>query len=100
MLKTYFKFKEMFASIDKNEDDKLTYKEFKKMINPPDVPQTAKPHISAIGIKPHVFSPFASPKGITFRLEILFCISYFLGESTVNLPTLAQTPGINMLLMN
>ena len=54
----------MFASIDKNEDDKLSYKEFKRMINPPDIPQSEKPHISAIGIKPHLFSPFTSPTGI------------------------------------
>ena len=29
------------------------------MINPPDLPQKTRPHISQIGIKPHVFSPVA-----------------------------------------
>ena len=90
----------MFASIDKNEDDKLSYKEFKRMINPPDIPQSEKPHISAIGIKPHLFSPFTSPTGINLNsLQNLPFYLFLLGESKFSPPVLAQTPG-NMLFID
>ena len=48
---------DMFAAVDKNKDDKISYREFQKMINPPDIPQAAKPYISQIGLKPQLFSP-------------------------------------------
>ena len=61
---------EMFAFADKNKDGKLSYKEFRLMIDPPMPPSTPKPHITDIGMNPQVFSPevtkdapsnFASP---------------------------------------
>ena len=48
---------DMFAAVDKNKDDKISYREFQKMINPPDIPQAAKPYVSQIGLKPQLFSP-------------------------------------------
>jgi len=61
---------EMFEFADKNKDGKLSYKEFKVMVNPPEPPAVPKPHISDLGLSPQVFSPevtreapsnFASP---------------------------------------
>ena len=64
---------EMFAAIDKNEDDKLSYKEFKKMVNPHDVPYVPHPHISQLGMKPQTFStPPEEKQGIFQRLESYF----------------------------
>ena len=48
---------DMFAAVDKNKDDKISYREFQKMINPPDIPQAAKPFVSQLGLKPQLFSP-------------------------------------------
>lgn len=48
---------EMFAVVDKNGDEKISYREFQKMINPPDLPLLTKPHITQIGLIPQTFSP-------------------------------------------
>lgn len=53
---------DMFAAVDKNKDDRISYREFQKMINPPDIPQAAKPYVSQLGLKPQLFSP---PSGVT-----------------------------------
>lgn len=71
---------EMFSFADKNGDGKLSYKEFKLMIDPPLPPSTPKPHITDIGMAPQVFSPpatketpsnFASPLLPSKVLDIL-----------------------------
>ena len=56
---------EMFTAVDKNKDAKISYREFQKMINPPDIPQPARPHVSHIGLKSQVFFP---PSGKAFFL--------------------------------
>ena len=63
---------EMFEYADKNKDGKLSYKEFKVtnpkvrikrtrnlqvMVNPPEPPTTAKPHVSELGLSPQIFNP-------------------------------------------
>ena len=69
----------MFSAVDRNGDEQLSYREFKMMVNPPDIPQAisthylcttyiisthylhlhqaARPHVSQLGLKPQVFSP-------------------------------------------
>ena len=55
---------DMFAAVDKNKDDKISYREFQKMINPPDIPQAAKPYVSQLGLKPQLFSPPSGKEAI------------------------------------
>ena len=73
----------MFSAVDRNGDEQLSYREFKMMVNPPDIPQVlsthylhniytlsthihtyylhlyqaARPHVSQLGLQPQVFSP-------------------------------------------
>ena len=59
---------EMFTAVDKNKDAKISYREFQKMITPPDTPQPARPRVSRIGLKSQVFFP---PSGkALFRASI------------------------------
>ena len=61
---------EMFEAIDKNEDDKLSYKEFRKMINPPDVPHVQKPHISSLGMRPQTFNSLLAEDQGAYRRQL------------------------------
>ena len=48
---------DMFSFADKDGDGKLSYAEFKIMIDPPQPPEVPKPHITDLGLQPQVFSP-------------------------------------------
>ena len=48
---------DMFSFADKDGDGKLSYAEFKVMIDPPQPPEVPKPHITDLGLQPQVFSP-------------------------------------------
>ena len=34
----------MFSAVDRNGDEQLSYREFKMMVNPPDIPQAISTH--------------------------------------------------------
>ena len=34
----------MFSAVDRNRDEQLSYREFKMMVNPPDIPQAISTH--------------------------------------------------------
>ena len=34
----------MFSAVDRNGDEQLSYREFKMMVNPPDIPQVISTH--------------------------------------------------------
>jgi len=48
---------EMFTFADKDNDGKLSYAEFKIMIDPPAPPEVPKPSITELGLPPQIFSP-------------------------------------------
>ena len=63
---------EMFAVVDKNGDEKISYREFQKMINPPDLPLLTKPHITQIGLIPQTFSPPSGLNSINYNILIFY----------------------------
>ena len=52
----------MFAFADKNKSGRLSYREFQLMVNPPDLPKRARPHLKDLTSRPQVIiSPNSLP---------------------------------------
>ena len=44
----------MFAFADKNKSGRLSYREFQLMVNPPDLPERARPRLTDLTSRPQV----------------------------------------------
>lgn len=75
---------EMFRFADKDGDGKLSYAEFKVMIDPPPPPEIPKPSITELGLPPQLFSPDAPGPESAMASPLLPSsrVSSYLGSTT------------------